>query len=90
MLHVNSYLCLDYCYLCTNCDRFAMSFLRARGILYFISLSSVYEYFNEQDGYEFLPFRHVEVYKDEVVPDSLIWVCRYCNFWCEVFDPLIM
>jgi hypothetical protein len=51
---------------------------------------SVYEYFNHQDGYEFLPFKHVEVYEDGVIPDSLIWVCRYCSFWCEVFDPLIM
>jgi hypothetical protein len=48
----------------------------------------VYEYFSEQDGYDFLPFKHVQlVYVDEDVPDSLIWVCRYCNFWCEVFDP---
>jgi hypothetical protein len=50
----------------------------------------VYEYFSYQDGYEFLPFKHVEIYEDGVIPDTLIWVCRYCNFWCEVFDPLIM
>jgi hypothetical protein len=51
-----------------------------------------YEYFNKQDGYIFLPFKHgtVGVYVDEDVPDSLIWVCHYCSFWCEVFDLLIM
>jgi hypothetical protein len=21
-----------------------------------------------------------------VLADSLIWVCRYCLFWCEIFD----
>jgi hypothetical protein len=51
----------------------------------------VYEYFHELDGYEFLPFKHVQVYVDDDVSDSLIWVCpRYCNFWCEIIDPLIM
>ena len=48
----------------------------------------VYEYFNYEDGFKFLPFGHVELY--EVESNSLIWVCRYCNFWCEIFDPLIM
>jgi hypothetical protein len=61
-------------------------FPKARRIL----PACVYEYFNEQDGYVFLPFKHVGVYVDEDVPDSLIWVCRYWSFWCEVFDPLIM
>ena len=63
-------------------------FPRAR----FILPGCVYEYFSEYDGYEFLPFKHVHIYRDGVVPDScsLIWVCRYCRFWCEVFDPLIM
>jgi hypothetical protein len=61
-------------------------FPRARAIL----PGCVYEFFSEQDGYDFLPFKHVQLYVDEYVPDSLIWVCRYCNFWCEVFDPLIM
>jgi hypothetical protein len=55
-------------------------FPRARSIL----PGCVYEYFSEQDGYDFLPFKHVQLYVDEDVPDSLIWVCRYCNFWCEV------
>jgi hypothetical protein len=51
----------------------------------------VYEYFNdEQDGYDFLPFKQVKLYQNRDIPDSLIWVCRYCSFWCEVFDPLIM
>jgi hypothetical protein len=33
-----------------------------------------------------------KLFKYEVIPDedSLIWVCRYCTFWCEMFDPLIM
>jgi hypothetical protein len=61
-------------------------FPRARAIL----PGCMYEYFGEQDGYDFLPFKHVQLYVDEDVPDSFIWVCRYCNFWCEVFDPLIM
>jgi hypothetical protein len=56
-------------------------FPRARAIL----PGCVYKYFSD-----FLPFKHVQLYVDEDVPDSLIWVCRYCNFWCEVFDPLIM
>ena len=67
---------------------FRSAFLRAR----FILPGCVYEYFSEHDGYEFLPFKHVHMYRDGVRPDSysLIWVCRYCSFWCEVFDPLIM
>jgi hypothetical protein len=61
-------------------------FSRAIGIL----PACVYDYFNPQDGYEFLPFKHVNVYLDGDIPDYLIWVSHYCNFWCEVFDPLIM
>jgi hypothetical protein len=63
-------------------------FLRARRIL----PGCMYEYFSEQDGYDFLPFKHVQLYKDGYAPDSdsLLWVCRYCHFWCEIFDPLIM
>jgi hypothetical protein len=58
----------------------------------FILPACVYPYFNEQDGYEFLTIKHVDIYRDGVRPDlySLIWVCRYCRFWCQVFDPLIM
>jgi hypothetical protein len=53
----------------------------------------VYEYFHVLDGYEFLPFKHFQIYVlDTISPenDSRIWMCRYCNFWCEMFDPLIM
>jgi hypothetical protein len=39
---------------------------------------------------DFLPFKHVQLYADEDAPDALLWVCRYCHFWCEIFDPLIM
>jgi hypothetical protein len=52
-----------------------------------------YEYFHWLDGYEFLTFKHLQLFKHEHIPeegDSLIWVCRYCIFWCEMFDPLIM
>jgi hypothetical protein len=44
------------------------------------------------DGYDFLPFKHFGIYVDTVIPgtDTLIWVCRYCLFWCEMLDPLIM
>jgi hypothetical protein len=45
---------------------------RAIGIL----PACVYDYFNPHDGYEFLPFKHVNVYLDRDIPDSLIWVCR--------------
>jgi hypothetical protein len=61
-------------------------FPRARAFL----PGCVYEYFSEQDGYDFLPFKHVQLYFDEDAPDALLWVCRYCHFWCEIFDPLIM
>jgi hypothetical protein len=37
-----------------------------------------------------LPFKPVKLYRNRDIPDSLIWVCHYCSFWCEVFDSLIM
>jgi hypothetical protein len=63
-------------------------FPRAREIL----PDCVYEYFHVLDGYEFLPFKHFQIYVDTISPenDSRIWMCCYCNFWCEMFDPLIM
>jgi hypothetical protein len=52
----------------------------------------VYEYLHVLDGYEFLPFKHFEIYVDTISPenDSFIWKYCYCNFWCEMLDPLIM
>jgi hypothetical protein len=63
------------------CFRFAMSFQEPEK---YYAPDCLYEYFHVLDGYEFLPFKHFEIYVDTISPenDSLIWVCRYCNFWC--------
>jgi hypothetical protein len=32
------------------------------------------------------------IYREGLHPNCchLVWVCRYCRFWCTMFDPLII
>ena len=49
------------------------------------------QYLNLQiEFYEhFLPYSYFQFY---LVNDSseIVWVCKYCRFWCEVFDQTLM
>jgi hypothetical protein len=47
---------------------FRSVFPRAR----FILPACVYPYFSAHDGYDFLPFKHVDLYRDGVSPDSYL------------------
>ena len=40
---------------------------------------------------ECLPYRHLVFYHvtDDIEAD-IVWRCRYCTFWCEIFDQNIM
>jgi hypothetical protein len=47
------------------CIHFAVSFQEQDNIL----PACVYPYFSAHDGYEFLPFKHVDLYQNGISPD---------------------
>jgi hypothetical protein len=47
------------------------------------------DYFNYTTGYVHLPFKHLRLFYT-LNTCSLVWTCRHCNYWCELFDCTIM
>ncbi len=46
-------------------------------------------YFNYRTGYYHLPFKHLRLFH-VLNSCSLVWTCRHCSYWCEMFDCVIM
>ncbi len=51
------------------------------------------EYMSDDGGWEFLPYKHLRYYKYKCPRSGTvqyIWSCKYCTFWCDIFDTDIM
>ncbi len=52
----------------------------------------IHDYIAEDEGWKFLPYRHLKYFRCNYGGGSLhhVWSCVYCKFWCEIFDTDIM
>lgn len=47
----------------------------------------VFKPIDEESYGENLPYRHLKYWKNDTV---VIWSCKYCEFWCDMFNQRIM
>lgn len=45
------------------------------------------QFIDDLQEYIYLPYGHLQYYR---IGNLNIWCCRYCGFWCTMFDQRIM